>query len=197
MSYISPIDIQYSRLNFITMNKKYNLWTDSLIVIVYIITGCVVSIKVMFMIDYITISLAVIVCLAMWWSFLAISGLKRSCSNRLTAHSGTQKNEAPKLFDWISYIYFRAHFYKTNISFTRPDFVPQRVIWLKGWRNRFNGPLSSSIAARSRKDCQRSRPVCGIMCSRFVAVSTSSRSSIIINEIFLNVAWNKLSILYL
>ena len=112
LSYIPPIDIQYSRLNFITMNKKYNLWTDSLIVIVYIILECVVSIKVMFMIDYITISLAVIVCLVMWWSFLAISGLKRSCPNRLTAHSGTQKNEAPKLFDWISYIYFHAHFIK-------------------------------------------------------------------------------------
>jgi len=99
LSYIPPIGIQYSRLNFITINKKYNLWTDSLIVIVYIITECVVSIEVMLMIDYITISLAVIVCLVMWWSFLAISGLKRSCPNRLTAHSSTQKNEAPKLFD--------------------------------------------------------------------------------------------------
>ena len=125
-----------------------------------------VSIKVMLMIDYITISLAVIVCLVMWWSFLAISGLKRSCPNRLTAHSGTQKNEAPKLFDWISYIYFHAHFYKTNISFTRPDFVPQRVIWPKGYRNRFDSPLSPSIAVRRRKDCHRSRPVYCIMRSR-------------------------------
>jgi hypothetical protein len=131
LSYISPIDIQYSRLNFITMNKKYNLWTDSLIVIVYIITECVVSIKVMYVIDYITISLAVIVCLVMWWSFLAISGLKRPCPNRLTAHSGTQKNEASKLFDWISYIYFHAHFYKTNISFTWAGFAPQRWFGLR------------------------------------------------------------------
>ncbi len=99
LSYIPPIDIEYSRLNFITVNKKYNLWTDSLITIVYIITECVVSIKVMLMIDYISISLAVIVCLVMWWSFLAISGLKGSCPNRLIAHSSTQKNEAPKLLD--------------------------------------------------------------------------------------------------
>jgi len=30
------------------------------------------------MIDYILISLAVVVCPVMWWSFLAVSGLKRS-----------------------------------------------------------------------------------------------------------------------
>ena len=93
------IDIKYLSWNSLTINKKYNLWTDSLIIIVYIITECVVSIKVMLMIDYISISLAVIVSLVMWWSFLAISGLKGSCPNRLTAHSSAQKNEAPKLFD--------------------------------------------------------------------------------------------------
>jgi hypothetical protein len=30
------------------------------------------------MIDYILISLAVVVCPVMWWSFLAVSGLKKS-----------------------------------------------------------------------------------------------------------------------
>ena len=91
------IDIKCPNLNSLTIDKKYNLWTDSLIVIVYIIIECVVSIKVMFMIDYITISLAVIVCLVMWWSFLAISGLKRSCPNRLTAYSSSPKNEVVSL----------------------------------------------------------------------------------------------------
>ena len=93
LSHIPPIDIQYSRLNSLTVNKKYNLWSDSIITIVYIMTGCVVSIKVMLMMDYISISLAVIVSLVMWWSFLAISGLKGSCPNRLTADSSSQENE--------------------------------------------------------------------------------------------------------
>jgi len=39
-------------------------------------TVCILSIKAMLMMDYISISLAVIICLALWWSFLAISGLK-------------------------------------------------------------------------------------------------------------------------
>jgi cobalamin biosynthesis protein CobD/CbiB len=91
LSHILPIDIQYSSLNFITVNKKYNLWTGSIITIVYIMTECVVSIKVMLMMDYISISLAVIVSLVMWWSFLAISGLKGSCPNRLAADSSSQK----------------------------------------------------------------------------------------------------------
>ena len=76
---------------FLTVNKKCNLWSDSIITIVYIMTECVVSIKVMLMMDYISISLAVIVSLVMWWSFLAISGLKGSCPNRLTADSSSQK----------------------------------------------------------------------------------------------------------
>ena len=87
------IAIRYLSLNSLTINKKCNLWTDSLITIVYIMSVCIVSIKVMLMMDYISISVAVIVCLVMWWSFLAISGLKRSCPNRLTAYSSFPKNE--------------------------------------------------------------------------------------------------------
>jgi len=49
------------------------------------------------MMDYISISLAVIVCLVMWWSLLAISGLRRSCPNRLTAYSSSPKNEVVSL----------------------------------------------------------------------------------------------------
>jgi len=85
------IHIKYLSLNSLTINKKCNLWTDSLITIVYIMSVCIVSIKAMLMMDYISISLAVIICLVMWWSFLAISGLKRSCPNRLTAYSRSPK----------------------------------------------------------------------------------------------------------
>ena len=41
------------------------------------------------MIDYICISLAIIVSLVLWWSFLAISGLKESCPNRQAGNSSS------------------------------------------------------------------------------------------------------------
>jgi len=40
--------------------------------------GRLYRIKAILMMDYILISLALVVCLVMWWSFLAVSGLKRS-----------------------------------------------------------------------------------------------------------------------
>ena len=72
------IDIKYLSLNSLTINKKSNLWSDSLIIIVYIIIKCDVVSRRCLMIDYICISLAIIVSLVLWWSFLAISGLKES-----------------------------------------------------------------------------------------------------------------------
>ena len=87
---------------------------------------------------------------------------------------------------WLNQLHiFSRSFYKTNISFTQLDFVPQRVIRPKGWRNRLDSPLSPSIAVRRRKDCHRSRPVYCIMRSRL------SQSALLaieyhLYEIFLN-----------
>jgi hypothetical protein len=55
------------------------------------------SIKAMLMMDYITISLAVVVCLVLWWSFLAVSGLKESGPNRLKASTVCQKDETAQM----------------------------------------------------------------------------------------------------
>ena len=49
------------------------------------------------MMDYIFISLAVMVCLALWWSFLAVSGLKESGPNGLKVNSVCQKNETAQM----------------------------------------------------------------------------------------------------
>jgi hypothetical protein len=49
------------------------------------------------MMDYISISLAVIVCLVLWWSFLAVSGLKESGPDRLKANTVCQKNETAQM----------------------------------------------------------------------------------------------------
>jgi len=49
------------------------------------------------MMDYITISLAVVVCLVLWWSFLAVSGLKESGPNRLKASTVCQKDETAQM----------------------------------------------------------------------------------------------------
>ena len=109
-SHILPIDIQYLSLDFVTVNKKRIYGRVRVITIVYIITECVVSIKVMLMMDYISISLAVIVSLVMWWSFLAISGLKGSCPNRLTADSSSQKNEVLACY-WIEVEIYIEYYY--------------------------------------------------------------------------------------
>jgi hypothetical protein len=47
----------------------------------------------MLMMDYFTISLAVVVCLVIWWSFLAVSGLKESGPDRLKANAVCQKKK--------------------------------------------------------------------------------------------------------
>lgn len=44
-------------------------------------------------IDYILISLVIVVCLVIWWSFLAISGLKRSKICEQKTASALPKNE--------------------------------------------------------------------------------------------------------
>jgi hypothetical protein len=48
MSLDPSIDVKYLSLNSLTINKKCNLWTDSLITIVYIMSVCIVSIEAMF-----------------------------------------------------------------------------------------------------------------------------------------------------
>ena len=66
------------KLKFFNNQRKYNLTDRFTYHNLYIVRGYVVVSRGCLMINYISLSLAVIVCLVMWWSFLAVSGLEES-----------------------------------------------------------------------------------------------------------------------
>ena len=82
------------KLKFFNNQKKYNLTDRFTYHNLYIVRGYVVVSRGCLMINYISLSLAVIVCLVMWWSFLAVSGLEESWAYGLTTNYSCQQIEA-------------------------------------------------------------------------------------------------------
>ena len=86
---------QNFKLKFCNNKRKYNQKDRFTYHNLYIVKDSLVVSRGCLMIDYISLSLAVIICLVMWWSFLAVSGLEESWAYGLTNNSSCQQIEAP------------------------------------------------------------------------------------------------------